>query len=227
MKETIVAQRKTEYGLFQVVDQKDRRILLCDSHVESAVYVGPEKEKELVFPYMQRFSYAFAVNPGIHKTLLIGGGAFSYPRYYLERYPDCTIDVVEISKDVLAIDEKYFGLDEIRNDRMKIVMEDGISYLKRSSVKYDLIINDAFTGSREEGRREEDIDIVHAHLTDAGIYLINTAASLKGLHSFFCAHFRKELKARFKYTAVLQCEEDRSVYEKQNLLLIASDKSLL
>jgi spermidine synthase len=57
--------------------------------MESAVYTDPETENhELVFPYMQRFSYAFAVNPAIQKTLLIGGGAFSYPRYYLAKYPD-------------------------------------------------------------------------------------------------------------------------------------------
>lgn len=227
MNRNVIDQRKTEYGLLQVVDQEDRRVLLCDQQVESAIYIGPAKEKELVFPYMQRFSYAFAVNPDIKRTLLIGGGAFSYPRYYLDHYPDSMIDVIEISPDVLELDKEYFGLDEICSPRMNIIMENGFSYLKSCSAEYDLIINDAFTGSREEGRREEDNDLIHAHLTDNGIYVVNTAASLKGFHSFPYHHFIAGLQKKFQYTAVVQCEEDRNLYDKQNLLLIASDKTLL
>ena len=102
---------------------------------------------------MQRFSYAFAARPAIRRTLLLGGGAFSYPRYYLKNYPNCTIDVVEISEDVLKIDEAYFGLNDLKTERMQIIAEDGFSYLKETKETYDLIINDAFLGSHGRSRR--------------------------------------------------------------------------
>lgn len=227
MNSTILCEMKTEYGVLQVMDQSDRRLLLCDGHIESAVYKDPAHSDELVFPYMQRFSYAFAVHSEIHETLLLGGGAFSYPRYYRKTHPDCTIDVVEISEDVLKIDEEYFGLDELKTDRMHILMEDGFSYLKRTSKKYDLIINDAFLGSHEEGRGPEDLQLIHDHLNNAGIYIVNMAAALKGFYAFPYQRFLTQLKKTFKYTAVLQCEEERSLYEKQNILLIGSKETLL
>lgn len=224
---TILCEMKTKYGVLQVIDQSDRRLLLCDGHIESAVYKDSAHSDELVFPYMQRFSYAFAVHSEIHETLLLGGGAFSYPRYYRKTYPDCSIDVVEISEDVLKIDEEYFDLDDLKTDRMNILIEDGFSYLKRTSKKYDLIINDAFLGSHEEGRRPEDLQLIHDHLNDAGIYIVNMASSLKGLYAFSYQRFLMELKKKFKYTAVLQCEAERSLYEKQNVLLIGSEETLL
>jgi len=227
MNKNVIYQKKTEFGLLQVADLEDRRLLLCSHHIESAVYTVPGRENELVFPYMQSFSYAFAARPAIKKTLLIGGGAFSYPRYYLTEYPDCTIDVIEISPDVLAADEQYFGLDQVKNDRMRIIMEDGFSYLQRTEETYDLIINDAFTGGKHEGRDEESCRLIQLHLNSHGIYMVNSASAVKGLYSAEYCNFSNVMKKVFQHTAFLQCEEDRSLFEKQNLLLIGSEDSLL
>ncbi len=227
MKPNILYEAKTEYGLLQVTEQSGQRFLRCDGHIESAVYTDSAHADALVFPYMQRFSYAFAARPAIRRTLLLGGGAFSYPRYYLKNYPNCTIDVVEISEDVLKIDEAYFGLNDLKTERMQIIAEDGFSYLKETKETYDLIINDAFLGSHEEGRGTEDLQVIHDHLNKDGIYMVNLASSLKGISSFSYQHLSAELKEKFKYTAVLQCEEERSLYEKQNLLLIGSEETLL
>ncbi|MCH3961502.1 MAG: fused MFS/spermidine synthase [Solobacterium sp.] len=223
----ILFQKKTPFGTLEVAEEKDRRVLLCNGHIESAVYLSAEKENELIFPYMQRFSYAFAVNPNIHRTLLIGGGAFAYPRYYLAHYPDCRIDVIEISEDILAIDQKYFSLDAIRNERMKIICEDGMHYLQKRADTYDLIINDAFVGSTETCRDLSAVQLIHRHLNEHGIYLVNAAVSVKGPFSTKFRHFDTILKKEFKAAAMMQCDEQRSLYEKQNILMIASDDSLL
>jgi spermidine synthase len=223
----ILFQKKTPFGTLAVAEEKDRRLLLCNRRIESAIYLSPEQENKLIFPYMQRFSYAFAVNPKIHRTLLIGGGAFAYPRYYLAQYPDCQIDVIEISEDILAIDQKYFSLDAIRNERMKIICDDGMRYLQKYADTYDLIINDAFVGSAEMCRDLSAVQMIHRHLNEHGIYLVNAAVSVKGLFSTKYRHFDTILKREFKETAMMQCDEQRSLYEKQNILMIASDDSLL
>jgi spermidine synthase len=225
--EKILFAKRTPYGALKVAESSGQRILYIDGHMQSAIYTDQEKENELIFPYMQRFSYAFAVNPAIHRTLLIGGGAFAYPRYYLSHYPGAEIDVVEISDDILSADEKYFYLSTIKDERMKIIQKDGFQYLMNSSQMYDLIINDAFAGSQQAGRDHSSAEAVHRHLSRNGIYLINAATAVKGLFSQPYHHTYEILKKEFQYTAVLQCEEDRSLYEKQNILLAASDRPLM
>jgi Membrane domain of membrane-anchored glycerophosphoryl diester phosphodiesterase len=107
------------------------------------------------------------------------------------------------------------------------IMEDGFSYLQRTEETYDLIINDAFTGGKHEGRDEESCRLIQLHLNSHGIYMVNSASAVKGLYSAEYCNFSNVMKKVFQHTAFLQCEEDRSLFEKQNLLLIGSEDSLL
>lgn len=220
-------RKETPYGLLEVRENKEIRWLVVDGRMESAIYTDARRDHKLVFPYMQRFSYAFAVNPAIQKTLLIGGGAFSYPRYYLSAYPEKTIDVAEISPEILQADRTYFDLDQLLSPRLHIYQKDGFQYLFESSEKYDLIINDAFIGQQQKGRDQESCRIVKEHLQNDGIYLINAAVAPKGIYSHRYHAFSTLLKQEFPYTAVIQCEPDRSIHEKQNILFAASKEPLL
>ena len=47
----------------------------------------------------------------INDVLLIGGGAFDYPKYFLAHHQG-NIDVVEINKVLYDISNKYFYLEE-------------------------------------------------------------------------------------------------------------------
>lgn len=222
----IVYQKRTKHILYTVADDAEKRMLICNKHIQSAVYLDQNRRSELIFPYMQRFSYAFQVHPEIQKTLLIGGGAFSYPRYYLVKYPQKQIDVVEIDPEIISIAESFFDLAQCRDSRMRIIQDNGFSYLQNTQTTYDLIINDAFTGSHPEGVKQDSAHLIHKHLNPDGIYLINAAVSIKGIHSQPYHRLMKVLKNEFHTTAVMQCEDERSVYEKQNILIAASDRNL-
>lgn len=226
--------KETEYGHIQVADTlyEDEPVcfLFVNELMESAMYLDEDKKYDLLFPYMQRFSYAFAVNPDIRETLMLGGGGFSYPKYYLHKYPQSRITVCEISKDIIDVAMKYFGvsdLDESMKERLSVYCGDGFSMMEQNRHSYDFIINDAFIGREEIGRSEKDIVLAHANLKTTGIYMTNLVASPTGKYRHVWKHYQTLLKRYFKYTALILAEVDFPENVPQNLLLAASDTELL
>jgi spermidine synthase len=63
------------------------------------------------------------------------------------------MDVVEIDGMITEIARKYFFLDKLieefdleSNDRLRLINEDGRTYLNNNDTQYDAILNDAFSG---------------------------------------------------------------------------------
>ena len=108
------------------------RFLLVDDAMQSANFTDEGLETALPFDYMESFNWVYRINKHIKKTLLIGGGGFTYPRYYLDMYPDRYIDTIEISPTIVDISRKYFGLTELEEkygEHLKVIVEDGNKYL--------------------------------------------------------------------------------------------------
>jgi len=123
------------------------RFLLVDDAMQSAIFLEPEMEHELPFDYMESFNWIFTINKNIKRTLLIGGGGFAYPKYYLDMYPDKYIDAIEISKPVVETARAYFGLDELKEkygDHVNIIIGDGNKYL----IDLALRIREAESGNK-------------------------------------------------------------------------------
>ncbi len=234
MSDNVIYKKKTSNGTLEVVDTVYDDEAVCflkiKDTLQSAMYLDPSRYYDLVFPYMQRFSYAFVVEPNIKDTFLIGGGGFAYPKYYVHTYPTSQITVAEINTDIISVAFEYFGLKELEESeykRMHIVNEDGIQYLSKHDKKYDLIINDAFIGKKDQGRNEEDIQTVYESLNENGIYMVNVTTALVGPFAKKGNAFRKTLQKYFQHTVMIPCEEDQKPYEKQNVLMISSDRELL
>ncbi len=234
MTENVIYKKKTNSGLLQVVDTMYGDDAVCflkiNDSIQSAMYLDTSKKYDLVFPYMQRFSYAFHVNPMIQKTFLIGGGGFAYPKYYVHAYENAEITVSEIDTDMISAAFRYFALRDLapsETSRVHILNQDGFLVLKESKVHYDLIINDAFVGKKEKGRDEMCTEIVHNALGENGIYIVNVSTAMRGPFAKRGNAFRKALQKYFKHTVLLAAEEERSPYEKQNVLMISSDMELL
>ena len=63
------------------------------------------------------------------------------------------MDVVEIDGKITEIAKKYFYLDQLiddyrinENHRLNLITEDGRTYLNKCNIKYDAILNVAFSG---------------------------------------------------------------------------------
>lgn len=90
---------------------------------------------------------AFAVNPGIKKVLIIGGGDGGTARE-VSRYPTVErIDMVEIDERVVRLCQQYLpqtaGRLE-RDVRIQLYFEDGLAFVKNAPAgAYDLILVDS------------------------------------------------------------------------------------
>jgi len=77
-------------------------------------------------------------------VLFVGLGAGVMPRYFNKYYPDSNVDAVEIDPEMVDIAKKYFYFQEKPN--MKVYVQDGRIFLKRTRKKYDMIFLDAYRG---------------------------------------------------------------------------------
>jgi spermidine synthase len=78
------------------------------------------------------------------KTLFIGGGGYTFPRFVEMKYPDAEIDVVEIDPEVTRVVHQYLGVSGAT--RIRSYNEDGRWFVMncREKGRYDFIFGDAF-----------------------------------------------------------------------------------
>ena len=117
-------------------NEERMRLLLVDGAMQSAQYLDPRLQDELAFEYMREFEWAFRLHPAAQRVLLIGGGGFAYPRFFLKQYPEKSIDVVELSPTIVEVARDYFGLRALEAqypDRLRVIVGDGHWYLEKLS----------------------------------------------------------------------------------------------
>ncbi|KAF0145456.1 MAG: spermidine synthase [Nitrospirae bacterium] len=110
-------------------------------YAQGGIYVNAPDKLLFEFTQMGFISLAF-LDREPKDVLFVGLGAGAMPRYFNRHYPEANIDIAEIDPDMLAVAQKYFYLKE--NEMMKVHIEDGRLFVKRSKKKYDWIILDAY-----------------------------------------------------------------------------------
>ncbi len=63
---------------------------------------------DLVNEYTKYYHLAKHFNPDFKKTLMFGGAGYSYPKNFLFKYSEATIDVIEIDPMVTELAKKIF-----------------------------------------------------------------------------------------------------------------------
>lgn len=228
-----------DYGTIKIEDKflgnEHVRFLTVNGAIETAAYLHPGREYELFSDYLQGFNWAYRIRPDLQKTLLIGGGGFAYPKYYISNYPDKRIDVVEISPMMVRLAHDFFGVDQLietydleATQRMRVFIEDGMRYLKDTDDRYDVILNDAYIGKvfHRGLQSNEGIALSKQHLSDDGIYVMNLVTADKGIWAYSGRRMMRKLLKQFRYAVLLQANEEISPYDRQNCLIFASDREL-
>ena len=218
-------------------DKHRVRVLDIDGGMESATYIEEELQNELLFEYMYLFDLMFddnyLENRQIKDVLLIGGGAFHYPKYFLSHHQG-NIDVVEINEILYDISNKYFYLEETINkfdknkNRFHCYFENGRDYINRNKKKYDAILSDVFIGENLvlELYSLEAIKRIKESLNPQGIYITNIIGSLNGKYSQNIKNVVKTLKHCFKYINVFKAQEKNDHQKRQNLIVVALDQEV-
>ncbi len=192
-----------------------------DGGSESIIYA--DTGEPVMVPYFAYYDAAFKLVPDVRRTLLIGGGAFGYPRHQLADYPASRTDVVEIDPKLVDVSRSSFFLKD--DPRLRIILEDGRTYLDRADGPYDVVMLDAFKSkgsvpyqltTRESMRHCYDL------LDGHGILAMNLLTSIRGTDSKFLTAEVATVKTVFPRVEVYAVQDPGSAGERQNLSIIAS-----
>ena len=194
------------------------KTMQVDTGIES--YINQETN-EMGATYLYYYNLFDYYNKDAKSTLMIGGAAYTYPTYYLNKYQEKTIDVVEIDEKMTELAETEFGLD-VENPRLKIYTQDGRSFLNNTENKYDTILIDAFKGLNApfELTTYEALQKVKNALNDNGIVITNIISSLEGKEEDFIKYEYSTYKAVFPEVKLFRVRNVEDT-EKQNLILMA------
>jgi len=98
----------------------------------------------LLLPYTHYMMFSLLLVERPARVLLIGLGAGSLVRFIHHHFPECVIDAVDISEQVIKLAKGYFQLPE--SSMVRIHCQDGRQFLQQSQIEigYDIILLDAF-----------------------------------------------------------------------------------
>lgn len=203
--------------------------------VESAIYA--DTGEPYILDYVRYYDLALAAasdEEPVERTLLIGGGTFSYPRHQLEQHRDSRTDVIEIDPKLVDIAKDRFFLED--DPRMRIHLEDGRTYLNRVSGRlsggepqqsYDVILIDAFKSANSipyQLTTRESMQMCYDLLDEDGIVVMNIIASPTGAGSRFVAAELKTLESIFPQVEAFAVFDVEYTATAQNISIIASKR---
>ncbi|MBF0188000.1 MAG: hypothetical protein HQL50_08735 [Magnetococcales bacterium] len=156
----------------------------------------------LVLPYTRQMMSGALFQPTPKRVLLIGLGGGSLVRFLRRHYPDCHLDVVEISQEVVRIAERYFN---VRADgRTTLHVADGAWFVQErvarlaveqervggveEACRYDMVFLDAYD-SRGMSASAYALNLFQATrglLTPQGVLIANATSSDKDLYRMIC-----------------------------------------
>ena len=175
---TAVYRKETPYSTLTVVDEAEVRYMFLNDMAHSLMYLNGSTNAAA--RYTDFFNLAFGFNPGITDVLFIGGGGFSGPKQFLERYPWVNVDVVEIDPYVIEAAYEYFSVPR-DEPRLRVYNMDGRSFLDQAG-SYDLVVLDAYSHTYVPFHLMtlEFHRLLRSHLNQDGVLVSNLIGSFVG-----------------------------------------------
>ncbi|MEW6569745.1 MAG: fused MFS/spermidine synthase [Nitrospirota bacterium] len=181
-------------------------------YMQGGIYVDyPEK---LLFEYTQMSFIGLAfLDREPEQVLFVGLGAGAMPRYFNKYFPDAYSDVVEIDPDIMTVAGKYFYFREKEN--MRVHINDGRVFIKRTPKKYDIIFLDAYQTDYIPFHltTREFLKEVKNRLKDGGVVVSNIVAPTK--NKFFYSMI-KTYKTEFPHLYIFKGRKS------QNFIFVAT-----
>lgn len=215
----------TQYSrvwVYDAIDQSTGRpikFMQINNESSSAMFLDSE---EPVFEYFKYFRLAEVFTPGFRSCLLLGGAAFSYPKHFLQRYPNAEIDVVEIDPALTRLARDHFRLKD--NPRMKIFHEDARTYINRAEKRYDVIFGDTFKSLYTipwHLTTRETVESKYELLNDGGCVILNIISSIDGEASYFLQAELATYRSVFTNVYVFAVMDPAEIEIIQSIILVA------
>jgi spermidine synthase len=161
--------------LVEIIDRGDERSLYFGGHVlQSTIRLSRPESLALIYTRFMMAPLLFNETP--ERILIIGLGAGSLLHFLHHQLPDCHIDTIDNSPDIIDLARKFFMLPE--DSRVVVHHGDGYGFLADlpiSENSYDLILLDAFDaqGMAASIYRSDFFDLCRSHLNQAGMICLN------------------------------------------------------
>ena len=143
--EKILFEKNSVYQYISVVEDSAKKERYVRNqkrdYAQGGIYINSPDKLLFEFTRMGFVSLAF-LDSEPRDVLFVGLGAGAMPKYFNRHYPDAYIDIAEIDPDMVTVAQKYFYFKE--TDRMRVHVDDGRLFIKRSKKKYDWIVLDAY-----------------------------------------------------------------------------------
>lgn len=232
----ILYEIKSNFHNIKVIENETGRFLhYADTYqagfINSDFYKGN-------LPYINYFLIPYLINPSIKNILLIGLGSGKIVNDFEFLFDNLkTIDVVDIEENIIDIAEKFF--DFKHSEKFNFILQDGVTYLRNSSKKYDLIVVDAANNDGIDLRflNGDYFKSIKKSLKKDGIFVSNMCASpdFKNPENRFFTEFFHVYEDNFKNNFVFKGDYSDKVYYKSffniderviditNVIIISSD----
>jgi spermidine synthase len=213
-----------------VEDVGNIRYLRFDASYQSGMDLrNPDRA---VFPYTDYLHLGIVFKPDAQKVLFVGLGGATAPKKFRKDYPSMTIHIAEIDPAVKEVAEQFFGFRE--DEQMKVFLDDGRVYLRKTKETYDLIVLDAYFGSRYEVTlpfhlvTREFFELAKARLSDEGVVVFNLVGRLEGAQSRVTRAILKTMRAVFPelYLFPVEYRQSPLLFGRRNLIAIAPKRPL-
>lgn len=215
----------TQYSrvwIFDTNDEKTKRpikLMMIGNENSSAMFLNHD---DLVFDYTKYYRLATHFSPDIKNALMLGGGGYSYPKDFLKRLPEATLDVVEIDPALTDLARKYFALKD--NDRLMIYHEDGRMFINTTRNKYDAVFIDVFKSLRVlpyQLTTQEAVQKIYDALSDNGVVLVNTISGITGANGKFLRAEYATYRTLFPQVYLFPVRDPEDGESSQNIVMIA------
>lgn len=105
--------------------------------------ISTKNPDDLIFWYPQIIADGVKKSPKRDNILILGGGAYTIPRYLAKEYPNSKIDVVEIDPELANISAEHFYYTKPHN--VNHISADARTFINTTENKYDIIIVDVYS----------------------------------------------------------------------------------
>ncbi len=223
--------RETNYFCIKVSEsERDGatiRQLTLDRLVHS--YTDIADPTNLQYGYEQ--TYAAVIAPVVAakpdlRSLFIGGGAFTFPRYLQATVPDSYSVVSEIDPEVTQVAHEYFGLDYEPNIATYNI--DARQYMMQEAPvdEFDIVFGDAFNDFSVPYHLTtlEFARLVDRAMRADGLYIVNIIDG--GQRGQFLRSFVNTLNEVWEYTAVIPSMTSWRETVRSTFVIVASHEPL-
>jgi hypothetical protein len=228
MADDLILDIETEHDHYTIMDTiyngRPSRMLYTNQRQAAQSGLALDDHDELLFDYNERFmDLVRGLMP--KKILLIGGGAFTFPKAIIEGFPTTAIDIVELDSKLLDLAKEHFYFKPSSTTR--IFIGDGYKYLSTTHDKYDLIVLDVFTHT-EIPKAFQSINTARNlanRLNPDGVAAMNIIAAYYGARAATLRRQTAGLQSAFTKVEIFPAENLRSLWIPQNFIMTARNSS--